>query len=139
MGLCMTLYVPTLLSRQYGSSDMLSIIQKIVRDTFRLDKTPHESHILGLMGTLPYFATSLSSVFLTWNLTKTLPTAHAFENMVLFDHDTARHLLSIIEPLQLGYGAVIISFLGAVHWVNQYSSHAFLLYNYVVLLILETN
>ena len=33
------------------------------------------------------------------------------------NHDTAQYLLSVIEPLQLGYGAIIISFLGAIHWV----------------------
>jgi hypothetical protein len=29
---------------------------------------------------------------------------------------TAKDLLQMLEPIQLGYGAVIISFLGAIHW-----------------------
>jgi hypothetical protein len=36
----------------------------------------------------------------------------------MVDHETAKYLLSALEPIQLGYGAVIISFLGAIHWVS---------------------
>ncbi|CAH0048441.1 unnamed protein product [Clonostachys solani] len=93
----------------------------VVRDALRLSRTPRESHILGLMGTVPYFATSAASVFLSWDLTKDLPAATPFYNAILINHDTAKYLLSIIEPLQLGYGAVIISFLGAVHWGLEYA------------------
>ena len=31
---------------------------------------------------------------------------------------TADQMLSLLEHIQLGYGAVILSFLGAVHWVR---------------------
>lgn len=41
------------------------------------------------------------------------------------DHETARYLLGVIEPVQLGYGAVIISFLGAIHWVRSCQSLTF--------------
>lgn len=70
------------------------------------------------MGTIPYFATSLSTLFLGWDLTKELPTGNALYDWVFVNHDTARWLLEVIEPLQLGYGAIIISFLGAIHWVS---------------------
>lgn len=93
--------------------------QNIVRDTFRLSRVPRESHILGLAGTLPYLATSLSTVFLAWDLNKELPTGNAFYDAIFVNHETAQYLLSVIEPLQLGYGAVIISFLGAIHWVGM--------------------
>ncbi|KAK5989476.1 hypothetical protein PT974_10998 [Cladobotryum mycophilum] len=93
----------------------------IVKDTFRLDTVPRESHILGLTGTVPYFATSLSTVFLAWDLTKEWPTGNAFFDAILVNHDTAKYLLDVIEPLQLGYGAVIISFLGAIHWGLEYA------------------
>lgn len=93
----------------------------IVKDTFRFKSVPRESHILGLAGTLPYMATSLSTVFLAWDLNKQWPTGNAFYDTIFVDHETATYLLSIIEPLQLGYGAVIISFLGAIHWGLEYS------------------
>lgn len=35
--------------------------------------------------------------------------------------DNARYWLGVVEPLQMGYGAVIISFLGAIHWGLEYA------------------
>lgn len=93
----------------------------IVKDTFRFKSVPRESHILGLAGTLPYLGTSLSTVFLAWDLNKQWPTGNAFYDTIFVDHETAKYLLSVIEPLQLGYGAVIISFLGAIHWGLEYA------------------
>jgi hypothetical protein len=39
----------------------------------------------------------------------------------MVSHDTAREFLGHLEPLQLGYGAVIISFLGAIHWGLEFA------------------
>ncbi|KAJ3532322.1 hypothetical protein NM208_g8493 [Fusarium decemcellulare] len=93
----------------------------IVKDTFRFKSVPRESHILGLAGTLPYLGTSLSTVFLAWDLNKEWPTGNSFLDAIFIDHETAKYLLSVIEPIQLGYGAVIISFLGAIHWGLEYA------------------
>ncbi|KAF5009617.1 hypothetical protein FDECE_4177 [Fusarium decemcellulare] len=93
----------------------------IVKDTFRFKSVPRESHILGLAGTLPYLGTSLSTVFLAWDLNKEWPTGNSFLDAIFIDHETANYLLSVIEPIQLGYGAVIISFLGAIHWGLEYA------------------
>ncbi|KAL7956617.1 hypothetical protein V8C34DRAFT_315505 [Trichoderma compactum] len=93
----------------------------VVKDTFRLDTIPRESHILGLAGTLPYLATSVSTVFLALNLNTDIPSGNRFYNMIFMEHGTAQYLLDLIEPLQLGYGAVIISFLGAIHWGLEYA------------------
>lgn len=82
---------------------------------------PKEPYYLGLAGTLPYLATSLSTVYLSWDLNTEWPSTSNFVNHFLITHDTAHHLLSVIEPIQLGYGAVIISFLGAVHWGMEYT------------------
>ncbi|KAJ4309650.1 hypothetical protein N0V84_011390 [Fusarium piperis] len=104
-----------------GEHDMAGELKhdiNIVKDTFRFKSVPRESHILGLAGTLPYMGTSLSTVFLAWDLNKQWPTGNAFYDTIFVDHETAKYLLSVIEPLQLGYGAVIISFLGAIHWVS---------------------
>ncbi|KAM0215159.1 hypothetical protein ACHAQD_008485 [Fusarium lateritium] len=93
----------------------------IVKDTFTFTDVPQESRILGLAGTLPYLGTSLSTVFLAWDLNKDIPSGNAFYDAIMIDHETAKHLLTVIEPLQLGYGAVIISFLGAIHWGLEYA------------------
>ncbi|KAI2777616.1 hypothetical protein F4815DRAFT_480742 [Daldinia loculata] len=94
---------------------------KTVKDTFDLSSVPKEPYFLGLAGTLPYLATSLSTVYLSWDLNTVWPTTSNFLNNILISHDTARQLLSVIEPIQLGYGAIIISFLGAVHWGMEYT------------------
>lgn len=77
---------------------------------------PREAFTLGLAGTLPYLATSLSTILLSWNLNLDWPTQSSFLNSILFSHETAAYWLQLIEPIQIGYGAVIISFLGAIHW-----------------------
>ncbi|RSL63011.1 hypothetical protein CEP51_013378 [Fusarium floridanum] len=107
-----------------GEHDMAGELKHdidIVKDTFRFKSVPRESHILGLAGTLPYMGTSLSTVFLAWDLNKEWPTGNAFYDTIFVDHETAKYLLSVIEPLQLGYGAVIIPFLGAIHWGLEYA------------------
>jgi len=93
----------------------------IVKDAFRLSKIPKESHILGLAGTVPYLATSLSTIYLGWDLSQTVPSGSSFKDSLMINHETAQWLLSHIEPVQLGYGAVIISFLGAIHWGLEYA------------------
>ncbi|KAF5679627.1 putative MNN4-regulates the mannosylphosphorylation, partial [Fusarium heterosporum] len=93
----------------------------IVKDTFTFTDVPKESRILGLAGTLPYLGTSLSTVFLAWDLNKNIPSGNAFYDAIMIDHETAKQLLGALEPVQLGYGAVIISFLGAIHWGLEYA------------------
>lgn len=90
--------------------------QNTVKDTFALASVPREAFGLGLAGTLPYLATSLSTVILSWNLNMDWPTQSSFLNAFLFNHEVAAQWLHILEPIQVGYGAVIISFLGAIHW-----------------------
>lgn len=60
--------------------------------------------------------TSLSTVYLSWNLNTMWPTENQFLNSFMVSHQTAAEFLQHLEPVQLGYGAVIISFLGAIHW-----------------------
>ncbi|KAM0553978.1 hypothetical protein ACHAPJ_007050 [Fusarium lateritium] len=93
----------------------------IVKETFTFRDVPRESSMLGLAGTIPYLGTSLSTVFLAWDLNKPIPTGNAFYDAIMIDHETARYFLSVLEPVQLGYGAVIISFLGAIHWGLEYA------------------
>ena len=37
------------------------------------------------------------------------------------DPQTAQHLLDILQPIQIGYGAVLLSFLGAIHWGLEFA------------------
>lgn len=94
---------------------------KVVQETFSLANAPKEPYWLGLAGTLPYLGTSVSTVYLAWALNATRPASSTFANNLLISPETASHLLATLEPIQLGYGAVIISFLGAVHWGLEYA------------------
>jgi hypothetical protein len=77
---------------------------------------PPSFYRLGLAGTVPYLFTSLSTVYLSWNLNTPWPTDNQLLNSFMVSNQTASELLHHLEPIQLGYGAVIISFLGAIHW-----------------------
>ncbi|KAK4095881.1 hypothetical protein N658DRAFT_459636 [Parathielavia hyrcaniae] len=92
-----------------------------VKDTFALATVPREAYGLGLAGTLPYLATSLSTVFLSWNLNTEWPSQSAFLNTILLNPESATHWLQFLEPIQVGWGAVLISFLGAIHWGLEFA------------------
>jgi hypothetical protein len=83
-----------------------------------LTAVPREPYALGLAGTLPYLGTSVATVYLSWDLSQTWPLSNGLLNSLFLNHETAEQLLRLLEPIQLGYGAVIISFLGAIHWVS---------------------
>ncbi len=44
-----------------------------------------------------------------------------FLNSLMVSHETATQWLQALEPIQIGYGAVLISFLGAIHWGLEYA------------------
>lgn len=90
--------------------------QNTVVDTVALTSVPRSYYRLGLAGTVPYLFTSLSTVYLSWNLNTMWPTDNQFLNSFMVSNQTASEFLQHLEPIQLGYGAVIISFLGAIHW-----------------------
>ena len=58
---------------------------------------------MGMAGVLPYMATSLSTVYCAWEINHAAETGAGF----LMSERTAELLLHIIEPLQVGYGAVV--------------------------------
>jgi len=58
-----------------------------------------------MAGVLPYLATSLSTVYLAFDINRASETGSAY----LFSPHTAELILHIIEPLQVGYGAVVSS------------------------------
>ncbi|KAI7156164.1 hypothetical protein KC349_g6452 [Hortaea werneckii] len=83
-----------------------------IRETFSLKGVPKEAYYVGMAGVIPYAATSLSTVYCAWEINRAAATGAGF----LMSERTAELALHAIEPLQIGYGAVIISFLGAIHW-----------------------
>ncbi|KAI2622271.1 hypothetical protein GGS21DRAFT_534737 [Xylaria nigripes] len=94
---------------------------KTVKETLSLSSVPKEPYLLGLAGTLPYLGTSVSTVYLAWVINTARPSSSTFANDLMINKDVASHILAMIEPIQLGYGAVIISFLGAIHWGLEYA------------------
>lgn len=74
----------------------------MIKETFALQEVPRESFRLGLAGVLPYLATS----------TATLVSAFEYNAAMhgqswLLDGRTAELFLHILEPVQVGYGAVV--------------------------------
>ncbi|KAI8935315.1 hypothetical protein NX059_007901 [Plenodomus lindquistii] len=89
-----------------------------VKATFSLKDVPREAYYMGLAGTLPYLATSTSTVYLAWELN------HATAGYgFLMSSANATYLLHLLEPIQIGYGASILSFLGAIHWGLEWAGY----------------
>ena len=76
---------------------------KTIKETFSLADVPKESLYIGAAGIIPYAATSLSTVYLAWDINH----AHATGTGVIFSPELAHQLLEIITPIQIGYGAVV--------------------------------
>lgn len=74
-----------------------------VKDTFQLTEVPKEPLYFGIAGVLPYAVTSLSTVFLAYDINHT----HSTGKELLFAPETAHHLLDMMIPIQIGYGAVV--------------------------------
>ncbi|KAJ8114964.1 hypothetical protein OPT61_g3282 [Boeremia exigua] len=89
-----------------------------VRETFSLKEVPKEAYYMGLAGTIPYLATSLSTVLCAYEINHSV----AGQGAILSEH-TATQLLHLLEPIQIGYGASIISFLGAIHWGLEWAKY----------------
>ena len=90
-----------------------------MRDTFRLQDVPREVLYIGMIGLVPYVATTVSTLYLVWELKYS--SLHGLGYMV--NKGTAESLLHVLEPLQVGYGAVILSFLGAIHWGLEFAGY----------------
>lgn len=77
--------------------------QRTVKETFALNEVPREALVVGMAGVLPYLGTALSTTYLAWDINHASLTGEGF----LVSGPTAELLLHIIEPLQIGYGAVV--------------------------------
>ncbi|KIX97384.1 uncharacterized protein Z520_06836 [Fonsecaea multimorphosa CBS 102226] len=90
-----------------------------IKETFSLQDVPREALYVGLAGVIPYLATSLTTVYLSFDIQYAATHGQGF----FMSGETAETLLHIIEPIQLGYGASIISFLGAIHWGLEWAGY----------------
>ncbi|KAJ9605603.1 hypothetical protein H2200_010260 [Cladophialophora chaetospira] len=90
-----------------------------IKETFSLAAVPREAMYVGLAGVIPYLATSITTVYLSFDIQYAAHHGQGF----LMSGELAESLLHIIEPIQLGYGASIISFLGAIHWGLEFGGY----------------
>lgn len=64
---------------------------------------PKEAFYVGMAGVLPYLGTSLSTAYCAWEINHAAVTGAGF----LLSERTAELGLHLLEPLQVGYGAVV--------------------------------
>ncbi|OLL22293.1 Transmembrane protein 69 [Neolecta irregularis DAH-3] len=81
---------------------------------------PKEAMVVGLAGTLPYLATSVTVLGLSWNNQRAY---QGITDMFIISPESSEYLLHILQPLQIGYGACIISILGAIHWGLEFAEY----------------
>jgi hypothetical protein len=75
----------------------------VIKETFSLSHVPKEALYLGMAGVVPYLATSMQTVFLSYEINR----AAALGDGLMFSGETAELLLHMLEPIQVGYGAVV--------------------------------
>ncbi|KAJ6149450.1 hypothetical protein N7471_000649, partial [Penicillium samsonianum] len=92
---------------------------KVIKETFSLTGVPKEALYLGMAGVVPYLATSMQTVFLSYEINR----AAALGDGLIFSGQSAELMLHMLEPIQIGYGAVILSFLGAIHWGLEWAGY----------------
>lgn len=78
-------------------------LQATIVETFSLRDVPREALYVGLAGVIPYLLTSLSTVYLSFDIQYAAHHGQGF----LMSGELAENLLHIIEPIQLGYGASV--------------------------------
>lgn len=77
----------------------------MIKDTFSLSEVPKEALYIGMAGVIPYLATSLQTVLLSSEINRA---ASAGEGLI-FSGQSAELMLHMLEPIQVGYGAVVSS------------------------------
>lgn len=68
-----------------------------------MSEVPKEALYLGMAGVVPYLATSLQTVFLSYEINR----AAAVGEGLIFSGESAELMLHMLEPVQIGYGAVV--------------------------------
>ena len=78
-----------------------------------MQDVPRQALYVGLAGVIPYLATSLTTVYLSFDIQYAAQHGQGF----FLPGETAETLLHIIEPIQLGYGASVRFPFRAVPWL----------------------
>ncbi|KAK8854653.1 hypothetical protein IAR55_003392 [Kwoniella newhampshirensis] len=81
---------------------------------------PKPALYFGLAGTLPYLGTAISTVLLAREASLASLASDGIAPSGL-DLATALSYLHTVEHIQVSYGAIILSFLGAIHWGMEFS------------------
>lgn len=68
-----------------------------------MNDVPKEALYLGMAGVVPYVATSLQSAFLSYEISR----AASLGDGLIFSGQSAELMLHMLEPIQVGYGAVV--------------------------------
>jgi len=70
---------------------------KVIKDTFSLAEVPKEALYLGMAGVIPYLATSLETVYLSYEINR----AASLGDGLLLSGQSAELFLHMLEPLQV--------------------------------------
>ncbi|KIO28331.1 hypothetical protein M407DRAFT_243024, partial [Tulasnella calospora MUT 4182] len=81
-------------------------------------EVPKPVLVTGLAGALPYLGTAISTLY-SARAAGLLAAGHAAR----VDYDTAISVLEAAAHVQVTYGAVLLSFLGALHWGMEFSGY----------------
>ncbi|KAG9001320.1 hypothetical protein FRB90_011646, partial [Tulasnella sp. 427] len=81
-------------------------------------EVPKPILITGLAGALPYLGTAASTLY-SARAAGLLAAGHAAR----VDYDTAMSVLEAATQVQVTYGAVLLSFLGAMHWGMEFAGY----------------
>ena len=87
-----------------GWNPLLISSQKTVKETFALEQVPKEVFWIGMGGITPYVLTSMCTLYLAWDINHAAKTGMGY----LVNSETATHFLNILEPTQVGFGAIIL-------------------------------
>jgi len=111
----------------YSSTDH---VVRYVLPNLSLTSVQKSCGLKGLAGVIPYLGTSLGTVFLAreaaqasqgMTFQKLLPLTTGISNLTGLSIQDALANLHTLEHVQITYGAIILSFLGALHWGMEFS------------------
>ncbi|GAA97729.1 uncharacterized protein L969DRAFT_55314 [Mixia osmundae IAM 14324] len=87
-----------------------------------MENVPREAIVWGAAGLIPYVATSLTTVYLARVAGQAQAAEMLGRGQSPMNEETALALLHHVEHIQVSYGAIILSFLGALHWGMEFSA-----------------
>lgn len=109
-----------------GSSGAAEILKDAKSITGEMAQAvPQPALLWGSAGILPYVSTAVASI---WLARKEHLVSMGLDKSM--DSETASALLLHAQNIQVGFGAVLLSFLGAIHWGFEFSKYGGRIGNY---------